>query len=122
MSQLEPLDAAHPVISELDIEAGPVVLINRCTMAPEDEQAFLSAWTADALYMKEQPGFISTQLHRALGDDPTYVNYAIFESAAAWRAAVQSPEFQEKLKLHPASVTARPQLFRKIAVSNLCVA
>jgi hypothetical protein len=26
--------------------------------------------------MKRQPGFISAQLHRAIGESPTYLNYA----------------------------------------------
>ena len=30
--------------------------------------------------MKHQPGFISTELHRAIGESPTYLNYAVWES------------------------------------------
>jgi hypothetical protein len=37
-----------------------------------DEQAFLDACQTDATFMKQQPGFISTQLHRAVGDSPTH--------------------------------------------------
>lgn len=87
-----------------------------------DEAAFLEAWAADAAFMKSQPGFISTQLHRALGDSPTYLNYAVFESAAAWRTAFKHPGFREKAKAHPASTVARPHLFQKVAVPNLCTA
>lgn len=65
---------------------------------------------------------ISTQLHRALGDSPTYLNYTIFESAQAWRAAFKQPEFREIAKAHPASAVFRPHLFQKVAVENLCTA
>lgn len=122
MSHFEPLDPTFPVANQMDIEAGPIVLVNLCTMAPEDEAAFLAAWTADAGIMKRQPGFISTQLHRALGANSTYLNYAVFDSAASWRDALRSAEFQEALKAHPSSVVARPHLFQKVAVANLCTA
>ncbi|MDQ0034866.1 heme-degrading monooxygenase HmoA [Variovorax boronicumulans] len=85
MPDLEPLDPSFPISRQMDIDASPIVLVNLCTMASEDEAAFLDAWAGDAAFMKSQPGFISTQLHRALGDSPTYLNYAVFESAAAWR-------------------------------------
>jgi len=98
------------------------VMINLLTMVPEEEDAFLAAWTADSLFMKRQPGFISTQLHRAIGENPTYLNYAVFDSVSAWREAFQTPEFQEKLKAHPPSVVARPHLFAKVAVADLCTA
>jgi heme-degrading monooxygenase HmoA len=122
MPRFEPLDPAYPVARQTETNAGPVVMINLLTMAPEDEEAFLSAWTADSLFMKRQSGFISTQLHRAVGENPTYLNYAVFESVAAWHEAFKSPEFQEKLRRHPASVVARPHLFTKVAVPNLCTA
>ncbi|MCO7262348.1 antibiotic biosynthesis monooxygenase family protein [Dickeya zeae] len=122
MSRFEPLDTAFPVSRQADIEAGPIVLVNLLTMAPEDEEAFLKAWTADSLIMKRQPGFISTQLHRALGNSPTYLNYAVFDTVAAWHNAFRTPEFQESLKAHPVSVVARPHLFTKVAVPDLCTA
>jgi hypothetical protein len=45
----------------------PVVLVNVFTLDKADEQTFLKAWQDDALFMKQQSGFISTQLHRAIG-------------------------------------------------------
>jgi hypothetical protein len=72
--------------------------------------------------MKRQPGFISTQLHRAIGDSPTYLNYAVWEPTAAFRVAFTHPEFQAKLALYPASAVAAPHLFQKIAVPGVCVA
>jgi heme-degrading monooxygenase HmoA len=72
--------------------------------------------------MKRQPGFISTQLHRAIGESPTYLNYAVWETNAHFRAAFSHPEFRAKLSAYPASATAAPHLFQKVAVSGICVA
>ena len=72
--------------------------------------------------MKRQPGFISTQLHRALGENPTYLNYAVWESRAAFRAAFSNPDFQAKLAAYPSSAVASPHLFQKVAVPDICVA
>ena len=73
--------------------------------------------------MKQQPGFILTQLHRALGDSPTYMNYAVWESTAAFRAAFGHPEFRAHTlgRIRPPAV-ASPHLFQKVAVPGICVA
>jgi hypothetical protein len=39
----------------MDVDAAPIVSVNLCTMAQEDEAAFLVAWAADAAFMKSQP-------------------------------------------------------------------
>lgn len=122
MSSVEPLDPSFPLSRQMGIDAAPIVLINVCTLSPEDEAAFLVAWASDAAFMKKQPGFISTQLHRALGDSPTCLNYAVFESAQSWRAAFKHPDFREITKAHPPSAVFRPHLFQKVAVANLCTA
>jgi heme-degrading monooxygenase HmoA len=87
MSPLRPLDPAFPIERQIAIDAGPVVLVNVFTLDKADEQTFLEAWMDDAVFMKLKPGFISTQLHRAIGESPTYLNYAVWESVADFRAA-----------------------------------
>ena len=72
--------------------------------------------------MKRQPGFISTQLHRAIGDSWTYVNYPVWDSTAQYRAAFTNPEFIAGLAAYPSSVVATPHLFQKVAVPGICVA
>ena len=86
------------------------------------EQTFLQAWQVDADFMKRQPGFISTQLHRAIGESPTYLNYAVWESTSDFRAAFTHPEFRAKLSAYPSSAVASPHLFQKVAVPGICVA
>ena len=122
MSLLRPLDPAFPIERQVELDAGPVVLVNLFTLDKSDEQTFLETWEDDAAFMKRQPGFISTQLHRAIGESPTYLNYAVWESTAAFRAAFTHPEFRAKLSLYPSSAVASPHLFQKVAVPGICVA
>ncbi|MGO4124073.1 antibiotic biosynthesis monooxygenase [Inquilinus sp. YAF38] len=122
MPQMRPLDPAFPIDRQIAVDASPVVLVNVFTLDQADEPAFLQAWQADAAVMKRQPGFISTQLHRAIGDSPTYFNYAVWESTADFRAAFMHPEFRAKLSAYPASAVASPHLFQAVAVPGICVA
>ncbi|NOJ39849.1 antibiotic biosynthesis monooxygenase family protein [Bradyrhizobium australiense] len=122
MSLMRPLDPAFPIDRQIAIEATSVVLVNLFTLDKADEQAFLKTWQADAAFMKRQPGFISTQLHRAIGESPTYLNCAVWESTAAFRAAFTHPEFRAKLSAYPSSAVASPHLFQKVAVPGVCVA
>jgi heme-degrading monooxygenase HmoA len=70
--------------------------------------------------MKRLPGFISTQLQPALGDSPTYLNYAVWESSTAFRAAFSNPDFQAKLSAYSSSAVATPHLSQKVAVPDIC--
>ncbi len=119
--QMKPLDPAFPVQQQLGLShEGPVVLVNLFTLDAADEDAFLAAWAADAAYMKARPGFISTQLHRALGPSPAYFNHAVWESLEAFRAAFTDPAFQAKLADYPVSAVASPHLFKRVAVPGIC--
>jgi heme-degrading monooxygenase HmoA len=122
MSLLRPLDPAFPIERQIALDAAPVVLVNVFTLDKADEQTFLQAWQDDAAIMKRQPGFISTQLHRAIGESPTYLNYAVWESTAHFRAAFTHPEFRASLSAYPSSAVASPHLFQKVAVPGICVA
>ncbi len=119
---LRPLDPEFPIDRQLALDVAPVVLVNLFTLAIQDEPAFLGAWATDAAFMKQQPGFISTQLHRALGSNATYFNYAVWDSVAAFRNAFSHPEFRASLEAYPSSSVASPHLFQKVAVPGLCVA
>ena len=122
MSMLRPMDPAFPIDRQLAVDASPVVLVNVFTLDKADEQTFLQAWQDDALFMKQQPGFISTQLHRAIGESPCYLNYAVWETTADFRAAFTNPEFRAKLSVYPSSAVASPHLFQKVALPRICVA
>ena len=122
MPHLQSLDENFPIQRQLEIDATPVVLVNVFTMDAADEAVFLDVWKDDAEFMKRQPGFISTQLHRAIGESPTYLNYAVWESTEAFRAAFTNPEFRSKLSAYPSSSVAKPHLFQKIGVAGICTA
>ncbi len=116
------MDEGVSIQDQLKDTGGPVVLINKFTVKPEEADRLLEAWTADAAWMKRQPGFISTQLHRGIAGSGTFLNYAVWESTAHFREAFSNPEFRTKLVHYPPSAVASPHLFRKVAVPNICVA
>ncbi|HVO45010.1 MAG TPA: antibiotic biosynthesis monooxygenase family protein [Steroidobacteraceae bacterium] len=122
MLSLRPMDPAFPIEKQLQATAAPVVLVNLFTVAESDIPALLAAWEKDANWMKRQSGFISTQLHRAIGGSCMFMNYAIWESVAHFRAAFTNPEFVNALAAYPSSAIAQPHLFARVAVPNLCSA
>jgi heme-degrading monooxygenase HmoA len=122
MSLLRPLDPAFPIERQLAVDASPVVLVNLFILENPDEPKFLQTWQDDAAFMKRQPGFISTQLYRAIGESPTYLNYAVWESTTAFKAAFTNPEFLGKISAYPSTAVASPHLFQKVAVPGICVA
>jgi heme-degrading monooxygenase HmoA len=107
---------------QLQNDDGPVILINQFNLAAEDTARFLQAWTDDAAYMKQQPGFISTQLHQGTAGSTTFVNVAVWESARALGRAFSSPQFQARVARYPNSTVATPHLFTKVTVPGICVA
>jgi len=122
MLSLRPMDPAFPIEKQLQATASPVVLVNLFTVAESDIPALMAAWEKDANWMKRQSGFISTQLHRAIGGSCVFMNYAVWESVAHFRAAFTNPEFVSALGAYPSSAIAQPHLFTKVAVPNLCSA
>jgi heme-degrading monooxygenase HmoA len=122
MAKLHPLDPAFPMDRQLAVAAAPVVLVNIFSVDAGDVDALLSAWERDALWMKQQPGFISTQLHRAIGDSNLLLNYAVWESIDRFRQAFTHPEFQAHVVDYPPGTVVSPHLFQKMAVANICVA
>ena len=122
MLNLRPLDAAFPIERQLQAAATPVVLVNLFTVGEADVPAPQVAWEKDANWMKQQPGFLSTQLHRAIGGSHLFMNYAVWESVEHFRAAFTHPDFVGALAAYPSSAVAQPHLFARVAVPNLCAA
>lgn len=122
MLTLHPLDSVVPIEQQLQSADKPVILLNLFTVGEGDIPALMAAWEKDANWMKTQPGFISTQLHRAIGGSCMFMNYAVWESVDHFRAAFTHPDFIRALDAYPSSVIATPHLFSKVAVSNVCVA
>jgi heme-degrading monooxygenase HmoA len=120
MPKFKELDSNVTLAEQMQISAGPIVLINVFTIDPADEDALIKSWSQDADFMKTQPGYISTQLHKGIGGSTTYINYAIWESVETFRNAFTNPEFQRRIGLYPESAVASPHLFKKLAVKNHC--
>jgi heme-degrading monooxygenase HmoA len=122
MTHMTEMDPQITLADQLQDTGGPVILINKFEVAPTDTQQFLAAWAADGVFFKQQPGFISAQLHRGIAGSGVFINYAVWESADHFRRASGQPEFRANLAHYPASVVASPHLFRKVAVPGICVA
>ena len=120
--QLREMDERVTYPQQLQQDTGPIVLINQFNVAPEDADRLMEVWAEDAAYMKQQPGFISTQLHRGIAGSATFINVAIWESARALGQAFSSPEFQRNIERYPESTVATPHVFEKVAVPGICVA
>src|ERR1051325_4717608 len=116
MATLVEMDSRVTIFQQMEDVGGPVVLINKFEVGPDDIDRFLIAWSADAAIMKRQPGFISTQLHRGIGGSTVFLNYAVWESPEDFKQAFANPAFQSKLKDYPSSAIGSPHLFRRVAV------
>jgi heme-degrading monooxygenase HmoA len=117
--QLREMDEQVTYLQQLQEDEGPVVLVNVFNVAPEDAERLVDAWTDDAAFMKQQPGFVSAQLHRGTAGSSTFVNVAEWESARALGEAFRSPEFQSHVGQYPDSAVASPHVFKKVAVPGI---
>ncbi len=121
MLQLKPLDSVVPISQQIQTQQSPVILVNLFTVVEGDIPALLTVWEADANWMKQQPGYISTQLRRGIDGSTVFLNYEIWESVAHFRAAFNHPDFKSALAHYPSSAVASPHLFERLTVPNLCV-
>ena len=111
-------------IEEKEID-GQVILINKFNVSPDKVEQFLNDWGKDATNFKQQPGFISAQLHKGIGKSSIFIIYAVWESIEHYKEAVNklvfSPESQSRLlKYDDDSLVMSPHLFKKIAVPGIC--
>ncbi len=75
----------------------PVILINPFIVPLGEEEEFVKKYSEVSEMFKSAPGFINAKLHRSLNPHApfAFVNIARWESLAAFKAAVTSPEFKE---------------------------
>lgn len=121
MAKVVETDEQVKLSDQLEENVGPIVLINKFNVKPEEADQFLEAWEKDAAYFKSQPGFISAQLHRGIGGSGVFVNYAVWESTALFKMALGKIDLQKLLSDYPASTVASPHIFKKVAVPGICV-
>jgi heme-degrading monooxygenase HmoA len=107
--------------TQMEVEVGPVILINKFNVNPEEADQFLRTWAHDASIMKRQPGFISAQLHRGIAGSGVFINYAVWESIEYFKRAFNNPEFLSNIAEYPAGTISSPHLIKKVAVPGICV-
>ena len=106
---------------QLDEDVGPIIVMNKFNVDPQEVDEFLQVFAKTTETFKQQPGFISAQLHRGIAGSTTFVNYVIWESAAHFKQAFNRPEFGSNMaKVLPNTVMS-PHLFKKVAVLGICV-
>lgn len=122
MPRVVEMDESVSIFSQMNEEVGPVILINKFNVDPSESDEFVKAWAEDAKKFKEQPGLISTQLHKGIGGSRIFVNYAVWESVVRYKNAVDKViNPNDRMSGYPPSTVASPHLFKKVAVAGICV-
>jgi heme-degrading monooxygenase HmoA len=120
MPKFVEMDEKVTFFAQIGENSGPIILINKFTVKPEDADRFLQAFAMSGAMMKRQPGFISTQLHRSIAGSRVFINCPAWESTEHFRQAFNNPECQSLMTHFPAELVASPHLFRKVAVPGVC--
>ena len=122
MAKLVEVDERASIFTQMEEDVSPVILIEKISVDPEESNLFLKGWAAETEKFKKQPGFISTQLHRGIGGSGAFMTYAVWESAAHFKRAVNNVmNPNDRMPAFPASTITSPHLFKKIAVPGICV-
>lgn len=122
MAKLIEMDERVTIFAQMEEDVGPVILMNKFSVDPQEFDQFLKGWATEAEKFKEQPGFISTQLHKGIGGSGTFINYAVWEFTEHFKRAVNKVmDPQDRMSAYPPSTVASPHLFKKVAVPGICV-
>ena len=123
MAKLVEMDERASIFAQMDEkDDGSVILINKFSVAPNEIHQFLKGWETEAEKFKQQQGYISTQLHRGIGESGTFINYAVWESVSHFKKAVSNVvDPNNPVSAFPPSTMVSPHLFKKVAVPGLCV-
>jgi quinol monooxygenase YgiN len=119
--KLVEMDEQVSFMKQMDDNAGPIILINKFNVNPEEVDKFLEAFAATDKVLKKKPGYISAQLHRGIGGSCVFLNYEVWESADGFKQAISSSEFLSSVAHLPPSTIMSPHLFKKLAVPGVCV-
>lgn len=105
--------AKNKMVNEMKKEH--VVLINTFTVPEGKIEESIVFWEKSRDFLKGQPGYVSTKLHKSLKPDATFelINVAVWESAEAFMAASQN--MRSELKESPVEgLTGDPALYEVI--------
>ena len=75
----------------------PVTLINPFEVPANADEDFIARWEKARDFLREQPGYVETRLHRSLRPDARFrfVNIALWDSPRAFQQAMAQPQFRE---------------------------
>ena len=121
MVKIVEMDEKITLAKQLDEDVGPIVVMNRFNVGPDEVDEFLKVFAKTTEIFKQQPGFISAQLHRGIAGSSTFVNYVVWESAAHFKQAFNRPEFRSNIADVLPNTVMSPHLFKKVAVPGICV-
>jgi heme-degrading monooxygenase HmoA len=121
MVKIVEMDEIVTLKSQLEEDVGPVILLNKFTVQPEDVDQFLKVFADTTKMFKQQAGFISAQLHRGIGGSSTFFNYVVWESAEHFKQAFSKQEFRSSMADVLPNAVMSPHLFKKVAVPGICV-
>ena len=119
MVKIVEMDENVTLKSQLEENVGPVIVLNKFTVKSEDVDQFLKVFEDTTKVFKQQPGFISAQLHRGIGGSNTFFNYVVWESAKHFKQAFSRPEFRSSMADVLPNTTMSPHLFKKVAVPGV---
>ena len=93
-----------------------VITINPFEVPIGKEDEALAMWEKFADYFRNQPGYLSTKLHRALGSEAKFhlVSISEWESAEHFMNALHNPELQEIVETAPKDIQNYPGLYQVI--------
>ena len=119
--KLTEMDEQVTFVDQMNEDVGPVILINKFNVNPEEIDEFLKAFAATGEVLKKQPGYVSAQLHRGIAGSCVFLNYEVWESADSFKRAISSSEFKSSITGLPPSTVMSPHLFKKVAVPGICL-
>lgn len=121
MVKIVEMDERITLEKQLDEDVGPIIVMNKFNVGPDEIDEFLKVFAKTTEKFKQQPGFISAQLHRGIAGSSTFVNYVVWESAAHFKQAFNRPEFKSNMTSVLPNTMMSPHLFKKVAVPGICV-
>ena len=107
--------------TQLEQDVGSVIVVNKFTVKLEDIDQFLKLFATTTEMFKQQPGFISAQLHRGIGSSSTFFNYVVWESTKHFKQAFNKPGFRSSMADLLPNTVMSPHLFKKVSVPGICV-
>ncbi len=100
-----PLSPILLVSSQKQPDTAVVTLANQFVVTKAQLSDFLDRWTAIGEYMKQQPGFVSAELHKDILNPQEWVMSEQWKSLRDYQKAISSETFQSLIQDFPGKAT-----------------